>query len=68
MLTSSDLLNPPANPSKINALSLIFSSLITLIINFKSLINIGFYSFCLEPKVLLIPCKFSIITGCLVSK
>ena len=39
-----------------------------LIINFKSLINIGFFAFCLAPNVLLIPCKFSIIIGCLVSR
>ena len=39
-----------------------------LIINFKSLINIGFLAFCLEPKVLLIPCKFSIMIGCFVSR
>ena len=49
------------------ALSLFFSLSIALIINFNSLINIGFFAFCLDPNVLLIPCKFSIIIGCLVS-
>ena len=57
MLTNSDLLKPPENPIKISALSLIFSSSIALIINLKSLINMGFLAFCLVPKVLLIPCN-----------
>ena len=50
--TSSDLLNPPANPVKIMALSLIalswlmFDSSIALTISFNSLIKIGFFDFC----------------------
>jgi len=49
--TSSDLLKPPEKPTKIKALSLNFfnsltsASFITLIINFKSLNNIGFFAF-----------------------
>ena len=49
MLTNSDLLKPPAKPIKIIALSLnqlfIKRSSMTLTINFKSLINIGFLAF-----------------------